>query len=81
MKRILVVACLAIMLAGVGSSCAQPRFFAGGAYGRPYPPRSFYAPRPAFIVPPPVYIAPRPYLFAPRPVYGWGRGRGWRRGC
>lgn len=77
MKRILVIACLALMLAGVGSSCAQPRGFVGG-YGRPYPPRYFYAPRPPLIVPPQVFIAPRPNIFAPRP-WGWGHHRhGWR---
>jgi hypothetical protein len=83
MKRILVVACFAIMLAGVGSSCAQPRAFVGGgvAFGRPVPPGYFYGSRPAVIIPPRVFITPRPNAFAPRQWGAYGRGRGWRRGC
>lgn len=81
MKRILVVACFGFMLAALGSSCAQPRVFAGGGFGRPLPQRYFYGARPSGIfVQPRIFIAPRPNAFAPRP-WGFARGRGWRRGC
>lgn len=80
MKRFLIVACCGIMLASIGSSCAQPRMFVGGGvgFGRPFPQQRFlYGPpvAPGFVRPQ-VFVAPRPRHFvAPRP---WGGG--WRRG-